>query len=88
MIADTSAPVFFYSSCTAHADPASVLKTYLAAAPRTEAQLLAELRRIVTARSLNDQQRFRVLVEAVFNTAEPKTIGKQISTQAPMFAKV
>eukprot|EP00455_Lapot_gusevi_P028944 TRINITY_DN309_c0_g1_i1.p1 TRINITY_DN309_c0_g1~~TRINITY_DN309_c0_g1_i1.p1 ORF type:complete len:438 (-),score=131.86 TRINITY_DN309_c0_g1_i1:108-1421(-) len=68
--------------------PSAMLRRFIAAEPRTTKQILAELRRIQLARNLDEPHRCKILVEAIFDVSQPKTIVTQIATQAPLLKQL
>eukprot|EP00455_Lapot_gusevi_P045622 TRINITY_DN5864_c0_g1_i4.p1 TRINITY_DN5864_c0_g1~~TRINITY_DN5864_c0_g1_i4.p1 ORF type:complete len:394 (+),score=129.44 TRINITY_DN5864_c0_g1_i4:138-1319(+) len=68
--------------------PVQMLRNFINAETRSPKQILAELRRIQLARSLDEHARCRILVEALFDVSQPKTITSQITTHAALLKQV
>lgn len=66
--------------------PSTVLKIYMASATRSIPEIMAELKRLQIARGLDEPQKIKVLLEAVINVDEEKTIAKQYTNHAKILS--
>ena len=65
------------------ADGVEILKQFLLE-PKSDTQILAELRRIALARSSTDTQKYRILLEGLFDVSKPKTFPEQIKARTKL----
>ena len=67
--------------------PAVVLKIFMASKDREPDEVVNEMRRLQLSRGLDDSQKVKVLLEALFDFKDPKTIHTQYAAQAPILTK-
>ena len=65
-------------------DGVSILKSFIAESAKSNSQILAELRRISLARKQNDTQKYKTLLDALFDTTKIKTIPEQLKARIPL----
>lgn len=68
--------------------PATVLKIFMASGDRSIPEIMSELRRLQLARGLDEPQKIKVLLEAVINVDEEKTIAQQYKTNAKILTRI
>lgn len=66
--------------------PVTVLKIFLAKGERANVDVISELRRLQLARGLDDPQRLKVLLEALIDPTEVKTVHQQFAKKAVLLA--
>jgi len=68
-----------------------VLKIFLASGTnnkRTNNEIVAELRRLGLARGLDEPQKIKILLEAVLDVSNPKTVSNQFGQHAELLKKL
>lgn len=66
--------------------PVTVLKIFLAK-ERSVPEIVSEVRRLQLARGLDGPQRLKVLLEALIDTSDPKTVAPQFAKNAQLLAE-
>jgi translation initiation factor 5 len=66
--------------------PVTLLKIFMATHKRTPQDVTAELRRLELSRGLDEPQKFKVLLEAVLDISNLKTVPAQFTAQAPLLS--
>jgi len=64
--------------------PGQVLKAFVSSAKRTPEEIQDELKRLQLSRGLTEPQKISVLLSAVIDTSDQKTVAKQYTNQAPL----
>jgi translation initiation factor 5 len=64
--------------------PSTILKIFMASATRSIQEVMSELKRLQISRGLNDHQKIGVLLGAIINVDEEKTIAQQYAANAKL----
>jgi len=72
------------STSTSDKSPAQVLKAFVSSSRRTREEIQDELKRLQLSRGLTEPQKISVLLSAVIDPSDPKTVSKQYSTHAAL----
>jgi len=68
--------------------PTIVLRDFVKTKDPTMMQIIAELKRLQVSRGFTESERFKILIESIIDTSEPKKVPAQFEKYSPLLQKI